>query len=392
MPPDDTTPIAAEQITRLPPRWLVLYHLTELLFLIGVVVYDHILFASAPPQGIKEWRQKVLGAIYFFLGRCVAYAVVMLPELYFLARRLDRRLGQASLPERLWLILRLGNVPAQKIFRAFVLLLAILWPYAFDVPYWPAISLGAMLVYNLASELERRYLQPAPRQLEKYLAAEDEPTPPAGELAALAQANGVRDAAVVVHDHNEPLGLPDAGYDLRKGRPIFIFSRRLADRLGPRQLRAVFAHELAHHLLKHLRSSALLTIAADLPAVAVGCTAAIRFAAPRNSLWDLAHAAPLVLLSWALTHAIIWPLKCYCLRRQELAADRKALEITHDPAALISAIETLAEEGAGLEQSAGWIGRLLTLVPTMEEKIAIAEEYAVRHRIALKSQVSRGVN
>ncbi|HUT60859.1 MAG TPA: M48 family metalloprotease [Phycisphaerae bacterium] len=392
MPARDTTPTAAERITCLPLRWVIFYHLTELLFLAGVAACDRILFASPAPHGIEEWHQNVLGPICFFLGGCAAYAFVMLAELYCAARRLDRRVGQASPPMRPGLILRLGSMPARKIFRAFVLLLAILWPYAFGVPFWPAVSLGVMLVYNLASDWGQHHLQPAPRQVQAQLAAEAEPTPPADELTALAQANGARDAKVVVHADDELLGLPDAGYDLWKGRPVFIFSRHLTDRLNSRQLRAVFAHELAHHLLRHLRGSALLTIAADLLAVAVGCMAAVRFAAPRESFWHLAHAAPLVLLSWALAHAMIWPLKCWHWRRQERAADRKALEITHDPAALISAIRSLAQDGAALEQPAGWIGRVLTPAPTMEQKIALAEQYAARHRITLSGQTTRGIS
>jgi len=113
-----------------------------------------------------------------------------------------------------------------------------------------------------------------------------------------------------------------------KSQRTVLFSDSLLAELGPRELAAVFAHEIGHARRKHVPIFAAWTLAffllADLAFSEVGSS--------EDWIW-ISQAAALV-LAWYLGFG-------YLSRRFELDADLESLEITEDGEALINALENV---------------------------------------------------
>jgi Zn-dependent protease with chaperone function len=118
---------------------------------------------------------------------------------------------------------------------------------------------------------------------------------------------------------------------------VVLFTDALLERLTPRQLAAVFAHEIGHAVRHHVLSFASWTLAlvlgADLVLVAVE---------PEDPGTVAALALPFLVL-WLVLFG-------YLSRRFELEADLAALELTGDPEALAEALERVG----GGHAARGW--------------------------------------
>ena len=89
-------------------------------------------------------------------------------------------------------------------------------------------------------------------------------------------------------------------------------------------------------------------------------------------------AVPLVLLVFFVLSLVSLPLQNAISRRMEAAADRTALELTHDPAAFIRSEVQLARAGlADLAPPRAVVLLLYTHPPTVE-RIRMAESFAAR--------------
>ena len=117
-------------------------------------------------------------------------------------------------------------------------------------------------------------------------------------------------------------------------RPAVAFGDAVLDRLEPREIAAIFAHEVAH--LEHFdarRLRRLGMVSMLLVALATGCTAVLVLRAPEYAIW----------LSLGLMITIIGTLLAIASRSQanETASDLRAVELTGDPDALIDALTKL---------------------------------------------------
>ncbi|SDQ31707.1 M48 family metallopeptidase [Natronobacterium texcoconense] len=161
----------------------------------------------------------------------------------------------------------------------------------------------------------------------KAAAGSDEPAPP--ELQArvnrLAVNANVVPSDVRVGRARTPIAVT-VGY--RPSTTTLVVSRGLLESLDDRELDAVLAHELAHVAN---RDAAVLT-ALSIPAARARASIAYYGAVPY-----LAFLASLARTTTRWSVAIV-------ARAREHAADDGAAEITGDPAALASALETLDDE------------------------------------------------
>ncbi len=124
----------------------------------------------------------------------------------------------------------------------------------------------------------------------------------------------------------------------RRQRTV-LFSDSLLAELHPRELAAVFAHEIGHARRKHVLIFAAWTIAFFLLADLVFS----EFASSEDWIWMT--QAGLLVLGWYLGFG-------YLSRRFELDADLESLEITNDGEALISALENVG--GAHARNRPSW--------------------------------------
>ena len=126
---------------------------------------------------------------------------------------------------------------------------------------------------------------------------------------------------------------------------VVLLSDSLLSMLPSRELGAVFAHEIAHALRHHVIIFLLWTLAffmgAELAVTWVSEWAHAQASAP---LWLGAGLVLVLALGWYLGFG-------WLSRRFELEADLTGVELTNDPAALVSALELV---GGRYREAGGW--------------------------------------
>ena len=231
---------------------------------------------------------------------------------------------------------------------------AILVPYAWaGSPVWPLPALAAAGWFYLREC--RGYL--------KSLRSDAGPVARvapgvADELRSLGRDHGLSGMKLLVADER-PAGAGKALAEYRPTtpEPTFVFTRAMLDLLSGPELRAVVAHELAHHRLKHSQKTLAAIFARRLLGAGVVCVV-LEFSGLSASVWDAVLAGPSVLLTWYVTQVLLYPLHCAYLRRQERQAHRLALEMTGDPVAFVSALRKIAAHngyGTGTSKLHTWL-------------------------------------
>jgi Zn-dependent protease with chaperone function len=120
---------------------------------------------------------------------------------------------------------------------------------------------------------------------------------------------------------------------------IVVFTDALLEQLSPRELCAVYAHEIGHAARHHLLALAAVTVA-----LLVGGGWIVETWLPGDEWWSLLALAPglpvgLVAVGWLS-------------RRFELEADLNAFDVLGDPSALVSALHRVS--GMHAEDSDSW--------------------------------------
>jgi STE24 endopeptidase len=264
----------------------------------------------------------------------------------------------ANIAERVsWLLL----IPA-------VLLAARIWLG----PYWPVWAMAIVAALSARRELTRLYLSPLSSALRQALTAR--PAEAAEPLRELARRHKLRSQNVFFWPEEDLPGETQAAYYLIQGMPIFLLGQELPDLLSKEELEAVFAHELSHHLLGHVKRSAVARVLADVSAVAAACAVAWHMPLTLDSKWTLVEPVATILLAWGAARACLQVALNAYSRRQELQADRKAIEITGDAAAFGSAYRKLTERRGAETGPPRWAHFLLADCPTLQERLDAIEK------------------
>jgi STE24 endopeptidase len=147
----------------------------------------------------------------------------------------------------------------------------------------------------------------------------------------------------------------------------------------PEEIEVIFAHEIGHHVFRHIRTM----IVAGVIYSAAGFWVCDRLLAAwmgRGGAWDYAHlpvsTLPLLLLILTLFGMLLEPLQNLVSRRCERQADRYALERTGLKDAYLSAFRKLARLNKD-DPHPHWLDVLLFHShPPVAERLAMAEETA----------------
>jgi len=175
-----------------------------------------------------------------------------------------------------------------------------------------------------------------------------------------------------------PLGMH--GVDRKKRERVFL-GEALFDLLDDEELRAILAHELAHGKLLHYRRRQRMVLAGLVGAIVVIWMLAggvSEFDDPLHVLTVL----PRILLVLCIMELLLGPLWAAVSRRDEMRAHRLALEMTGDPAALISA-DTKLVEYLGADQPASLLAGLRATHPPLADVVELARQFARKRGIAL---------
>ncbi|GGI07261.1 M48 family metalloprotease [Egicoccus halophilus] len=156
--------------------------------------------------------------------------------------------------------------------------------------------------------------------------------------------------------------------------------------LPPAQVASVFAHELAHQEHADLTRGVALSGAALLTALVL-----LRFVLSSRRLQRAAGAdAPgdgrmvaVVLLAAAVLELVGTPIGNAVSRRAEAAADARAVELTRDPALLLSTTRVFTVRDLASPTPPRWVRLLHGTHPTVTERITYLEGWAEREGIEL---------
>jgi STE24 endopeptidase len=154
----------------------------------------------------------------------------------------------------------------------------------------------------------------------------------------------------------------------------------LLERLDEREVLAVTAHELGHYVLGHAWLGALLgavTLLAGLYGVHRSADAALARWGPRAGVTELADPAalPLLLGLGGAALLVLEPLGLAISRGLEHAADRYALELTHDNTALARTFVALQADNLDEPWPPAWVVLLRYSHPPLGARITFANHY-----------------
>jgi STE24 endopeptidase len=152
-----------------------------------------------------------------------------------------------------------------------------------------------------------------------------------------------------------------------------ILGDTLLDNFSPQELEVIFAHELGHHVFRHLPK----LLAFGLAYSAIGfylCHLALRWWIP-----DLDYAAlpvwamPFLLFVLGVFSLLIGPIGNALSRRFERQCDRYALERTHDAPSYRAAFQKLAKQNKADPDPPRWEVILFHDHPPIAERLQMAE-------------------
>jgi Zn-dependent protease with chaperone function len=155
-----------------------------------------------------------------------------------------------------------------------------------------------------------------------------------------------------------------------------ILADTLLDNFGPDEIEAVLAHELGHHVHRHILKSILVQAGITL----LGFWAAnwvLRYAVDRHMFEELSDFANLPLLAITVTvlSLLLMPALNAYSRYNERQADRYAFESISSVEPFISSMNKLAQQNLAERTPSKWIEALFHSHPAISKRVAAAEAW-----------------
>src|ERR1700723_3820413 len=162
-----------------------------------------------------------------------------------------------------------------------------------------------------------------------------------------------------------------------------ILADNLLDRYSADEIEAVLAHELGHHVHKHILKSivvqAIITLAGFWAANWV-----LHYAVERTHLFetlsDFANLPLLVLISTVLSFLLLPAMNAYS-RFNERQADRYAFESISSVEPFITSMNKLAEQNLAERTPSKWVEWFFHSHPAISRRLAAAKEWGRKHEM-----------
>jgi STE24 endopeptidase len=156
-----------------------------------------------------------------------------------------------------------------------------------------------------------------------------------------------------------------------------ILADTLLDNYAPEEIEAVLAHELGHHVHRHILKSILVQAAITF----VGFWAAnyvLHYAVDQHMFEELSDFAnlPLLVLVSAVLSLLLMPAMNAHSRFNERQADRYAFESIVSVEPFISSMNKLAEQNLAERAPSKWIELLFHSHPAISKRVAAAEAWS----------------
>jgi Zn-dependent protease with chaperone function len=310
--------------------------------------------AASPWPGWPWWIGGPLAAV----AATAAVALVRLPLSLWRGWARERRWGLSTQPLAGFLADRAKGIGVGAVLAALTVLaleaLVRAFPHAWPVA---AAVAGAGLVLLLGF-VAPVVLEPL---FNRFAPLGDEAL--AAELRALAERAEVPVRDVLVADASRRTAKANAYVSgLGATRRLVLFDT-LVDASPPAEIAAVVAHELGHRRARHVAQGTVLGMAgAAIGAVVLWAVLGDRVGEPGD--------VPLVLLLLSVLELLAAPAGAWLSRRWERAADRFAVRLTRDPAALEAAFRRLGETNVADLDPPRVVRVLLLTHPPLPERIA----------------------
>jgi STE24 endopeptidase len=155
-----------------------------------------------------------------------------------------------------------------------------------------------------------------------------------------------------------------------------ILADTLLDNYTPEEIEAVLAHELGHHVHRHIFKSILVQAAITLFGF-WAANFALHYAVDRHmfeELSDFANLPLLALVSVVLSFLLMPALNAYS-RFNERQADRYAFESTASVEPFISSMNKLAEQNLAERTPSKWVEWFFHSHPSISRRLAAAEQW-----------------
>jgi len=165
-----------------------------------------------------------------------------------------------------------------------------------------------------------------------------------------------------------------------------ILADTLLQNYSDDEIEAVLAHELGHHVHKHILKGILTQVAVTFLGFWL-INLVLRFVLAREwfpaldpRLYDFANL-PLIVLVATVLGIVLMPALNAISRHHERQADRYAWENTPAIGPFITAMQKLAEQNLAEREPAKWIEFLFHSHPSIGKRVAAAEDWASKPRV-----------
>jgi STE24 endopeptidase len=164
---------------------------------------------------------------------------------------------------------------------------------------------------------------------------------------------------------------------LGSSRRVYL-SDTLLDAFSDNQIAVVFAHELGHHIRKHIYKGIALSAVVSSVMMALIHWRLDRYAGEMTQWTAAVGAMAQVFLVTAVWPLLISPLTNAISRHFERQSDSDALRLTDDPEAYRSAFELLTTMNLADPDPPRWEEVLFDDHPALKKRIAMADTYRKR--------------
>jgi len=317
------------------------------------------------------WSLRLVVLLLIVIG---LHVVVSFPLSYYTGHVLEHRYGLSRQTFAAWLW-RYAKRNALAVAFALVVFLGLYWIVWTIGAYWWLVGAGAFFVLSVVlGQLMPVVILPLFYKIERL----DHPEL-AGRIARLVEGTGLSIRGVyrmVLSRQTVKANAMLAG--LGRTRRVLL-GDTLLERFTPDEIEVIFAHEIGHHVFRHIRKLILVGIVYGAAGFWICDRLIAAWVVHCEGVFDYAtlpvHTAPLLMLVLVLFATIAEPLQNGVSRRYERQCDRYALEQTGLKGAYMSAFRKLAKLNKDDPDPHPLEVLLFHDHPPIAQRLAMAEEY-----------------
>jgi STE24 endopeptidase len=337
-----------------------------------------VLLATGWTNTLRDWSYAAAGenydvALFFYVLMLAVLAKALGLGFDFYSFRLEHQYELSNQRFRSWVW---DETKGWLIGFVFALLAAefVYWMMRLEPQKWWLISWAVfVLFFILLARLAPVLLMPL---FFKFKPLENESLKE--RLVRLGQRAGARVRGVYEWKLSEKSKKANAALTgLGKTRRI-ILADTLLENYSDDEIEAVLAHELGHHVHRHIAKSILMQAVITLTGFWLAARV-LHFAVKQQqmfpAIYDFANLPLLALLSTVISVLLLAPLNAWS-RHNEREADRYAFKSIPSVTPFISAMDKLADQNLAERNPAGWVEFFFHSHPAISKRIAAAQNWA----------------